>query len=303
MKGYLLAVVSAVTYGFIPLFAVPLKQIGFPFDTVLFYRFLFSAALIGALLMYKKIDLKITAKEAGSLSLLGLMYAGSAEFLFLGYDYMSAGIASTILFLYPLLVALIMGIGYKEKISWLVWGAIMIGFFGVMALNVGEAGAKIQALGFLIIFLSALMYALYIVTVNKSKLKEMQGTKVSFYSMLFCSVFFFFKSLLRGNFQPIPSLEIGFNFLLFALIPTVISLITLVYAIQYVGSTTTAIMGSLEPVVAVAVSVLVFQEVFTFNLAVGIMLILLAVLITIMSDDLLKKLSYYRTSRRKHKIH
>jgi len=286
-KGYLLAGLSAITYGAIPLFAIPIKQTDFSFDAALFYRFLLSTLIIGLYLGYKKVSFRIDRKELGFLVLLGLMYSFSAEFLFMGYDYMPAGVASTILFLYPVLVALIMGFGYKEKISGLVWVAIMLAFMGVGALH-GGGEDSISPIGVFIVFLSALTYAVYMVIVNKSRLRNMEGIKVSFYSMLFCMIFFLVKSIVRGGLQPIPSVEIGINLVLFAVVATVVSLIALVIAINLIGSTPTAIIGSLEPLTAVTISVVIFHEPFTQGLILGITLIISAVLLTILSGNLEK---------------
>lgn len=296
-KGYILAAVSAISYGMIPLFAIPLKQIQFPFDTALLYRFLISAIVIGMFLRLNKVDLRITVKEAGVLALLGLMYSGSSEFLFLGYDYMPAGVASTILFIYPVLVALIMGLGFKEKISWVVWTAIAMAFLGVSVLNKGEGGAKIPFIGFLVVLLSALSYGIYMVIVNKSRLKDMNGLKVAFYSMAFCTFFFLFKALASGTLVPIPSPEAATNLALFAVLTTVVSLITMVYAIQLIGSTRTAILGSMEPLTAVAVSVALFNEPFTNGLAAGIILILGAVFLTVTSNSITKHIKRPKSIR------
>lgn len=289
-KGYLLAITTSVTFGMIPLFAIPLKQIDFSFDNVLFYRFGISALMIGAFLLYKKVDLRISLKEFATLILLGVVYSFSSEFLFLGYDYMPAGVASTILFMYPILVALIMGLGFGERLSWVVWVAILLAFVGVGVLN-GGPGGDVSTIGVFIVFISALAYAVYMVMVNKSCVKGMQGMKVTFYSIAVSAIFFFCKALIGGSLQFIPSAEVGINLIFFALITTVISLITLVYAIKFIGSTPTAIMGSLEPMVAVAISVLLFNEAFTLNLMIGIILIMGAVVLTVLSDSLQKWLS------------
>ncbi len=83
-KGYLLAIISAVTYGAIPLFAIPIKQTGFSFDSALFYRFMIGAAVVGVYLAAGKVSFRVSLKEAGALFLLGLSYALSAHFLWLG---------------------------------------------------------------------------------------------------------------------------------------------------------------------------------------------------------------------------
>lgn len=289
VKGYLLAITTSVTFGMIPLFAIPLKQIDFSFDMVLFYRFGISALMIGSFLLYKKVDLRISLKELGLLIFLGGIYSLSSELLFLGYDYMPAGVASTILFMYPILVALIMGLGFGERLSWIVWFAILLAFLGVGVLNGGTR--DVSAAGVLIVFVSALTYAIYMVMVNKSCVKDMQGMKVAFYSIAFSSAFFFSKAAIEDSLQAIPSVKVGINILLFGFIATVVSLITLVYAIKFIGSTPTAIMGSLEPMVAVAISVIIFNEAFTINLMAGMVLIMSAVILTVLSDSIQKWMS------------
>lgn len=288
LKGYFFACLSAVSYGMIPLFALPLKQSVLSFDTVLFYRFLFTAIMIALFLIGKKVSFRVRSKELVPLILLGMMYALSSEFLFLGYDFMSAGVASTILFVYPVFVALLMAIFFKEKISWVMWTSILLALGGVAVLNRGEGELSMSVIGLFIVLLSALAYALYIIIVNKSSVKEMSGPKLTFYSMSFCSLFFGTKSLLSGDFQLIPSYQTGVDIALFALITTVISSITLVYAIQYIGSTPTAILGSLEPLVAVFISVILFHEPFTKELAIGVVLIIAAVMLIILSDHIMK---------------
>ena len=286
-KGYFFAILSAVSYGLIPLFAIPLKAQDIPFDTVLFYRFFLGAAMIGLYLAAKRTDFRVSVKELLSLMLLGLMFALSSTCLFLGYDYLSAGVASTILFMYPVFVALIMAIFFKEKISWITGTSIILAFGGVCVLSMKEDSLQINVPGLIIVLLSALFYALYIVLVNQSSVKKMSGAKVTFYSMFFCSMFFMIKSLAGGNTLLLPSVPSAGLITAFAFVTTVISCITLVYAIQYIGSTTTSILGALEPVVAVLVSVVLFHESFTANLILGIILIIAAVILNILSSRIL----------------
>lgn len=296
-KGYALTFVSAVTYGMIPLFAIPLKRSGFSFDTALFYRFLFSSLLIGAYLVARKTNLRITGREAGTLTILGLMYALSAHFLFVGYDYMPAGVASTIMFMYPVFVALIMGLFFKERLSGMMWCAIAVAIAGVAVLN-GSGAGTVNPAGLIAVILAALSYALYMVIVNKSAVKNMDGTKVSFYSMIVCTVFFLLRALSRDSFTPAVSLSTAMNLVMFALITTVFSLIALVNAIKLIGSTPAAVMGSLEPLVAVIISVAVFGEKLTSNLVIGVILIIGAVTLTVLSEQAAKAMKRVAFRRR-----
>ena len=281
LKGYLFALVSALTYGMIPLFMIPLKKWGFfSVDTALFYRFLIAAILIlGYLVFYQKESVKINLKEGFVLSVLGLFYALSAEFLFIAYDFLSPGIASTIFFIYPIMVALILGIFFKEKITLATTISLVIVVVGVGLLSIKD-NFEINYIGLFVSLLGALMYALYMIIVNKTKIKA-SGVKVSFYSMVFASLFFLVKTLILGNSVVIPSLEIGTHLALFSLITTALSVVSLVYAIKYIGSTPTAIMGAVEPVVAVMISVGLFDETLTFSLIAGVIIIISGVLIDV----------------------
>ena len=281
LKGYLFALISALTYGMIPLFMIPLKKWGFfSVDTALFYRFLIAAILIlGYLVFYQKESVKINLKEGIIFSILGLFYALSAEFLFIAYDFLSPGIASTIFFIYPIMVALILGIFFKEKITLATTISLIVVVVGVGILSIKD-NFEINYIGLFVSLLGALMYALYMIIVNKTKINT-SGVKVSFYSMVFASLFFLVKTLVLGNSVVIPSLEIGTHLALFALITTALSVVSLVYAIKFIGSTPTAIMGAVEPVVAVMISVGLFDETLTFSLIAGVIIIISGVLIDV----------------------
>ncbi|CEJ69249.1 putative DMT superfamily transporter inner membrane protein [Chryseobacterium oranimense G311] len=283
-KGYMLGILSAISFGLIPIFILPLKQAHFSMDITLFYRFLFSAMMVGGYLLYSKESFRINKKETLILAVLGVCYALSSEFLFIGYDFLTPGIASTVLFIYPVIVALIMFFFYKEKLTSLSVGSLVFAFAGVIVLCLKEKGMEINFAGLGVVMLSSLFYALYMVIVNKSDMK-VSGFKLSFYSMLFTSGFFMIKAFTEGESFVIPSLSVFFNFIVFAFLTTVISGLCLVYAIKYIGSTPTAILGALEPVVAVMVSVLMFHERFTVNLLIGIILILLGVILNVIADN------------------
>ncbi|WP_337249944.1 DMT family transporter [Chryseobacterium rhizosphaerae] len=235
LRGYMLGTLSAVSYGLIPIFILPIKQAHFSVDVTLFYRFFFSALLVGGYLLYSKESFKINKKETLILAVLGICYALSSEFLFLGYDFLTPGIASTVLFIYPVIVALIMFFFYKEKLNRLSIVSLLFAFAGVIVLCLKGSGLEINFTGLGIVMLSSLFYALYMVIVNKSDLK-VSGFKLSFYSMLFTSLFFMIKTGLEGQSLTIPSLSLFFNFLIFAFLTTVISSLCLVYAIKYIGS-------------------------------------------------------------------
>ncbi|CAM3281917.1 DMT family transporter [Empedobacter stercoris] len=284
LKGYAYGLISSISYGLIPLFILPIKQANFPIDTTLFYRFFFSALIVGVYLLIKKKSFKIKLKQIPTLITLGLLYGISADALFLGYDYLSAGIASTLLFVYPLIVAIIMAVFFKEKLTFSAIVAIAFVLAGVILLSFKDGKFELNPIGLGIVFISALGYGLYIVTVNKSKAKEIKGFTLSFYSFLFTTIYYAIKMIIQKESFVLHSLELTFNFFTFAFVTTVISSIALIFAIKEIGSTATSILGASEPVVAVGVSVLLFGENFSWSLGLGIFMIILGVTLNVLGD-------------------
>ena len=281
VKGYLCAFISAFTYGLIPLFMIPIKkEESFSVDATLFYRFLIASGAIVFFLFYQKERLRISFREGLIMSLLGILYALSAEFLFLAYDYLSPGIASTIFFSYPIIVALVLILFYKEKLTLPTLLSLLLVVAGVGVLSIKKEEA-LNYIGLGISLLGALVYALYILIVNKVRI-ESSGVKISFYSMLFSSLYFLVKALLLRESITISSWALAGDLILFAIITTSLSLVTLVYAVRYIGSTPTAIMGAFEPIVAVLISVGLFGEQLTPSLVIGGMVIITGVLIDIL---------------------
>jgi len=281
VKGYLCAFISAFTYGLIPLFMIPIKkEESFSVDATLFYRFLIASGAIVFFLFYQKERLRISFREGLIMNLLGILYALSAEFLFLAYDYLSPGIASTIFFSYPIIVALVLILFYKEKLTIPTLLSLLLVVVGVGVLSI-KKGEALNYIGLGISLLGALVYALYILIVNKVRI-ESSGVKISFYSMLFSSLYFLVKSLLLRESITISSWALAGDLTLFAIITTSLSLVTLVYAVRYIGSTPTAIMGAFEPIVAVLISVGLFGEQLTPSLVIGGMVIITGVLIDIL---------------------
>lgn len=258
------------------------------FPSILFYRFFLAAVLLGLVLFLGRKSLKVTPQELFALAWLSLLYTGSALFLFWGYDYLPSGVATTIIFLYPVFVAVIMAVFFGEKPSFFTYTAIVMALVGVALLSgVGSTeGVKIK--GVLIEIMSALSYGLYIVGVNQSCVKHMGALKLTFYVFLFDAVTFLLFAVWKGGLQPVPGGMGQVNLVLLALVPTVLSNLSLVYAIKNIGSTFSSVLGAFEPLTAMIIGVLVFSEPFTRALAWGLVLIIWAVSLIILAPVLTK---------------
>lgn len=288
-KGFILGAIAAASYGMNPLFTLPLYSAGMSVDTVLFYRYSLAVIVLGIMMKFQKQSFAIKRVDVLPLCIMGLLFAFSSLFLFMSYNYMDAGIASTILFVYPILVAIIMAVVFKEKVSPITMFSIALAFVGISMLCKSPGGQTLSLVGITFVFLSSLSYAIYIVGVNRSSLKDMPIAKLTFYVLLFGLSVYVVRLQFCTELQVIPTPMLWINAVSLAVFPTVISLVTMTKAIHYIGSTPTAILGALEPVTALFFGVLVFGEQLTPRIILGILMVITAVTLIIGGKSLLKK--------------
>lgn len=293
-KGYILGAIAAATYGMNPLFTLPLYKAGMNPDSVLFFRYVFALPLLGIMLKARGRSFKIHGKEAGILIAMGFLVALSSLTLFQSYNYMDAGIASTLLFIYPILVALIMTFVFKEKINLQTSLCILLALGGIGLLYKSSDGTTLSLTGTLLVFVSALSYAIYIVGINRTTLKNMATLKVTFYILLFGSVLFISRLYFGEDLYVPRQWYLWGNLLALAVFPTAISFLCTTSAIQYIGSTPTAILGALEPATAIFFGITVFGETLTFRESFGLVMIVSAVSFVIAGGSITAPLIRFR---------
>ncbi len=281
-KGLLCGIMAAVCYGTNPLGALPLYAEGVNTSSVLFYRFSLAAAMLGLLLLVERKSFRVSRHELHILSLLGLLFSASSITYYQSFHFMDAGIASTILFAYPVMVAVIMALRYHEKLQVSTVVAILLSLVGIGLLYQGDGSSSLSLSGVILVLLSALSYALYIVVVRQSDL-HMSSLKLTFYVLLFCALVLLLYSFIapHESLQIPPSPRAWFFAGWLGLVPTVLSLVFMAVAVREIGATPTAILGALEPLTAVAIGVLCFHEALTWRLTLGIVVILTAVLLVV----------------------
>ncbi len=282
-KGILNGVIASTSYGMNPLFALPLYVQGIEVNSVLFYRYFFAVIIYFLWLKFvKKISLKIAKCELVPLFFLGIFFSLSSLTLFESFHYIEAGIACTILFIYPVLVALIMAIFFKEKITKTVVSAIFLTSIGIALLYKGKPDSVLNLKGVAIVLASALLYAFYIVGVKNIKsIKSMNSAKLSFYVMLFGLLVYVVNLKFCTNLQGLTTITAWLFVIGLAIFPTIISLETIGVAIKLIGSTNTAILGALEPLTAIFFGILFFNESLTLRISIGVILILFGVFLII----------------------
>ena len=283
LKGYLFAAIAAASYGTNPIFAIPLYREGISVTSVLFMRYAMAVAIMFVATMIKSPKaFVIKPKYVGLLAFMGILMVLSSIALFESYKYLSAGIASTLLFFYPVMVAVIMAIFYKERLTKKSWACLVTAFLGVVILSKNDDGGFISLLGLTLVMLSSLSYAIYLVYINRGPMKKINTSTITFYVILGGFLVMIPYCLLDGGLMLPKTTPAWINAIGLGFFPTVISLIFTSRAIALIGSTETAIFGALEPLTAVVLGILILGETLTITPAIGMILIFVSVTVLMM---------------------
>lgn len=283
--GYVAGIITGVTYGLNPLFAKPLLSMGVSVDTMLACRYLIAVFILGVWLVFRKESLKVNKAQMWRLCILGFLFAMSSMLLFLSYNYIPAGLATTIVFLYPVIVALIMVL-LKVYPTWQVWLSILMTFVGVVILSRPSGNMTLNITGLSLAAGSAIAYALYLIVVNRSRrLRTVTSLVLTFYALLIGSVVFLIHSAISGGefMAGLDGWYCWMNLICLAVFPTLVSLLTLAMATRIIGPTRTSVLGVFEPVTAIAVGTVFFGESLTLNIIIGVLITLVAVTFMVMT--------------------
>ena len=284
LAGYLAGFIAGVSYGTNPLFAKPLLESGVPVLVMLFFRYGISAAILAAWMLAKRERFRVKSGEIALLALLGILFAFSSIFLFFSYEFIPSGLATTLVYLYPVFVALIM-VFLRFYPSWQTWLSIAATFGGILLLSSPSQGASIRLPGIILAVASALSYAFYLVIVNRSKrIKNVSEHTLTLYALLTGTALFAAIRTVQGGSitEGVDTLCDWGNLFGLAIVPTMISLLTLAISSRYIGPTKTSILGVFEPLTAIMIGTLLFGEPLTVKMGIGVAVCIAAVVFLIL---------------------
>ena len=284
ISGVFYAVVSSASFGLIPLFSISLMDTGIAMPSILFYRFAVAAAKMAIVVLLTGRNFRIERRYMPSVVWLSLLYAVTAILLLASYRDIPSGVATTIHFLYPLAVTLIMSMFFKERATITTLIAVGVSLAGVALLTWGNHSVGDYKHGVLLVLVTVATYAIYIVGVMKSRASRVDSVVLTFYVLMLGALIFFLYALATSGVDSIHRWSNWRDIVMLALLCTVLSDLTLILAIKRIGSTMTSILGSMEPMTAVIVGVLYFDERFDTTSVIGLLLIVVAVVLVIVQS-------------------
>ena len=281
IKGFLFAALSAATFGLIPLYANQAILDGVSNETILAYRYGIAGAVYAAWLLLRRVDMRLSRGELREVVLVGVgCYGVTAFFLMLSYRYMPTGVATAIHYFYPVVVALLMGAVYRERLAPAVKAGIGLAIVGVGLLSWTPGEVDWRGLAF--VLASTVTYGSYIVALNRPALRRMNPDVLTCYALLFTALFYLLVGGLRGELEWVTRPRFLIDMAQLAVLSTIVSARLLVSAVKLVGSVPTSVLGTLEPLTAIVVGILHFHERLSAANVAGLVIVLAAVLVVIL---------------------
>ena len=286
VKGFLNASISGIAFGLIPLFAIPVLATGMHSTSVLIYRYAFGCLAMLGMLMFHRTRMWLAFGDFLRILLLSAMYAVSSIALIEGYNYMASGIATTLLFSYPVWTLLLSVVFLHERLSLTTAVAIGIAVAGVFFLSgILDGNGSMEGLtGLFLLLLSGFLYAVYMVVFPRMRIRKIPSLKLTFYIFFFAMLILtLYATFTRGRIDPIDTRSQFVNLFLLGVVPTAVSNVTLIVALKQISSTLAAVLGAFEPMTAMCVGILLFGEPLTLPIVIGFVLIITSVLILVLS--------------------
>ena len=279
-KGILFAALSAATFGLIPLYANQAILDGVNNETILVYRYGIAGIVYAIYLLLRRMNMRLTRREVKEVTLAGVGgYGITAFFLMWSYHYMPTGVATAIHFFYPVVVALLMAIFYKERLPLEVKAGIVLAICGVYLLS--WTPGEVKWLGLFFVLMSTVTYGCYIAALNRSVLKRMNPDVLTCYVLLFTALFYLILAVAQGKMEIITRPRFLLDMVQLAILSTIVSARLLVAAVKLIGSVPSSVLGTLEPITAIVVGVLYFNEQLTYANYLGLLIVIVAVLVVI----------------------
>lgn len=284
ITGVTYAVLSSASFGLIPLFSISLLSVGVGSPTILCYRFLVAAVVMAIIMFFTRRSFRLSADVVVAVALLSILYASTAILLLESYKCIPSGVATTIHFLYPLVVTLTMSWLFKERISRSIYVAVVVSLLGVSLLAWGYHTEGNFRLGVTLALLTVVSYAAYIVGVMRSRASRVDSIVLTFYVLAFGALLFLLYAMATTGIEAVHRWGDWRDLIMLAIVCTVLSDYTLILAIKRIGSTRTSILGSMEPLTAVVVGVVYFREHIDATSVVGLILVIVAVVMVIVQS-------------------
>lgn len=284
-KGILYTIFSAVIFGVMPICAIYAYRGGATAFTIVFLRSFWAVFMLLFYILMKRISLKISKSELKSLLLLGTLgFASTTLTLFMSYNYISVGLATTLHFIYPILVSIVSVILFKDRLNIFKTIALSLSVLGIFLLKSGQLNLNVK--GITLALISGVLYSYYILGISHSKIKNMNLFVLTFYLSIVTSFFTFLVGVPTGMITFSMNIYVWILSLAIAFLTSIVAVIFFQKGVKIIGPSTASILSTFEPVVGIILGILILKEAMSLNSLIGCMLIIFSVVLITVSEKI-----------------
>ncbi|MDQ0194459.1 DMT family transporter [Paenibacillus wynnii] len=280
MKGVIYAVISALGFGIMPIFAVKSYQNGLSVNTLLFLRFSLSSVIFFLFFRFKKTELKIQKRDLQLLFFLGgVLFTLLSMLHFESIRYISAPMAVLFLFSFPIFVCTFSFFANKERPQGNTLVFLLFSFVGMIFL-LGISLKDMNLYGVALAIGAAIVYACFMI-MGKKAASNVSAAVTSAFVTLFAAVGTLITGLLNQNIHFDFNPKAWIYIICIVFVSTIIAEMALFRSLELLSSTNVSIVSMIEPVFTAIFSILFLNEhVMIIQLTGGlIVLISLALLV------------------------
>ena len=284
--GIACALIGVLCFSFRPIL-IKLSYAAHPIspNTLLFLRMALSLPFFLAIAWWLRHQQPaLTRRDWAAVAGLGFLGYYAASFLdFVGLQYVGAGVGRLILFLYPTMVLSLAFLFFRKTPKRREIASLVMSYAGIALVvsdQVGTSGeGKLFLLGVLLVFASALCYAVYLVA-GSQVVKRIGSMRFTAYRMAVATA----PALVQFfALEPVSALSLPASVWTYAIIlatvSTVLPLFLQAEALRRIGATEFALVGAVSPVSVAIMSALGLGEPFGPRQMAGAALVIGGVLL------------------------
>ncbi len=285
MKYVIAVVIASIAYGFLPIFVKNARVVGMSANSIVFYRFFFTAIACFFIILATKKSFKTTKKQMIEMSFYGIFGTGlTMLFVTMSLDYISTGLANMLHFGYPAVVMMTMIFIFKEKATPFKIISIILSITGLVILSQIKSDGSL--LGIVLALITTITYSAYIIANKKASFSSLDTIVILFYVSIALSIFFFLKAAISGDFHLPTTIYVASNLIGISLMCTVFSLGILMYGVKKLGSSTASVLNMFEPTTTIILGIIIYNEHFNLSILIGSLLIIVSTVFIVIDSQL-----------------
>lgn len=283
VRGLFYTVMSAVIFGGTPILARLAYDGGANGITISFLRAVISLPVLAALMLRDGASPIFPRGRVKNVLLIGIGASLTTILLYASYSYITVGTATSLHFIYPVLVCAVNSLFFKERLNGMTTAAMLIGTLGIFFFLDFRSSAGVA--GIILALLSGLTYAGYIVALDKSGGEYPSHFQLPFFNCVIMAVISGGYGLFTGTLSLNMTAQAWVFAVLISLLTSVGALPLFQLGVKLTGGATAAILSTIEPITSVVLGIVILNETLGFSKALGCAGIFISVILVMRAQS------------------